>query len=70
MPMLIVTSRYLKKGAVKKIAELCEVHCNPRRLCACKRKSGNEPQEMKKKPISSVFNFVRNQQNRLANFVK
>ena len=26
--------------------------------------------ENEKKPISSVFNFVKNQQNRLANFVK
>jgi len=35
-----------------------------------KENSGNDPQKIKKKPISSIFNFMRNQQNRLVNLVK
>lgn len=34
-----------------------------------KENSGNDPQKIKN-PISSIFNFMRNQQNRLTNFVK
>ncbi|MCU6704738.1 Uncharacterised protein [uncultured Ruminococcus sp.] len=49
MPMLIVTSRYLKKGAVKKKSQNYVKYIATREgSVPVKENSGNEPQKMKK----------------------
>ena len=48
MPKLIVTSRYLKKGAVKKQQNYVKYIATREGSMPVKENSGNEPQKMKK----------------------
>ena len=48
MPMLIITSRYLKKGAVKKSQNYVKYIATREGSVPVKENSGNEPQKMKK----------------------